>query len=204
MDLLVLDSLPKPLQNGATIQTIMAEQILFQQGDIASTFFVVESGQVRLVRYGSDDESAILEIAEPGQGLAEISLFSDTYPCTAIADVNSRVIAYPKLLLLQAFHDYPDLAESVMVMLVQKLERVMMRLELRDIRSAHKRLLRYLRFLAQPKGQNVIQLDRPLKDIATELGLAPETLSRALTRLEREGSISRQTRQIILHQSSAA
>ncbi|MDJ0712825.1 MAG: MarR family transcriptional regulator [Prochloraceae cyanobacterium] len=34
--------------------------------------------------------------------------------------------------------------------------------------------------------------DRPLKEIATELGFTPQTLSKALKKLEQEGRITRQ------------
>ncbi|NJL56178.1 winged helix-turn-helix domain-containing protein [bacterium] len=45
--------------------------------------------------------------------------------------------------------------------------------------------------------------DRPLKDIAADLGITPETLSRALTKLERDGAITRQQNAIILRDVSA-
>ncbi|WP_338108793.1 helix-turn-helix domain-containing protein [Fischerella thermalis] len=65
-------------------------------------------------------------------------------------------------------------------------------------------MLRYLRYMAQLGEQTTITFDCSLKDIAVDLGLTPEILSRALTRLEREGIITRTRLQIKLQNLSAA
>lgn len=203
MNLLNLDSLPIQLRNAIMVQSLKPGQVLYRQGDPAGMFYVVEAGRLKLVRYGEDERTTTLLVARSGEGFAEVALFAEVYPCTAIAEIASQVIAYPKPLLLSALRDYPDLAEDFMTLLVQRIQALQIRLELRDIRASHERVLRYLRYLAQP-GRTVIRFDRPLKDIANDLGLTPETLSRALTRLERDGRISRNQQQIILHNSSAA
>lgn len=202
MDLLTLDTLPVKLRDAILHRDLVAGENLFQQEDLALSFFVVKTGRVRLIRYTSDKE-VTLQIAGSGEGVAEIALFSETYPCTAVAEVNSRVIVYPKELLLSAIRNNPDLAEDFMAMLVQKIQDLKIRVELRDIRAAHERLLRYLRYQAQ-SGQTVVNFDRPLKDIAADLGLTPETLSRALTRLERNGMITRTRLSITLQNLPAA
>jgi CRP-like cAMP-binding protein len=204
MDLLTLDSLPAQLRNAIAHRDLARGENLFQQGEETSAFFIVETGRVKLVRYTTEDRVVTFQVAGAGESLAEIALFSDTYPCTAVAEVASRVIIYPKQLLLSALHDNPDLAEDFMAMLVRKIQALKFRLELRDIRAAHERLLRYLRYQVQPGEQNIVNFDRPLKDIAVELGLTPETLSRALARLEQEGMITRTRLQITLQNSPAA
>ena len=204
MDLLTIGGLPPELRNAITVKELAAEQILFQQGDSASAFFIVETGQLKLVRYISEDTIVTFESVGSGESLAEIALFSDTYPCAAVAEVASRVIVYPKQLILSALRDHADLAEDLRTMLVRKIQVLKVRLELRDIRASHQRVLRYLRYLVQPDHPNIVTFNRPLKDIATDLGLTPETLSRALSRLEREGTITREPGQIRLHNSSAA
>ena len=204
MDLLTLDSLPGQLRNAITHRDLARGENLFQQGEETYAFFIVETGRVKLVRYTTEDKVVTFQVAEPGESLAEIALFSDTYSCTAVAEVASRVIVYPKQLLLSALCDNPDLAEDFMAMLVRKIQALKVRLELRDIRAAHERLLRYLRYQVLPGEQNIVNFDRPLKDIAVELGLTPETLSRALSRLEQEGMITRTRLQITLQNSPAA
>jgi CRP/FNR family transcriptional regulator, dissimilatory nitrate respiration regulator len=204
MDLVTLATLPDELRQSITVRELQPGQVLFHQGDPAVAFFFVQSGRIKLLHSIDRQETVTFQVAGTGDSIAEIALFTDTYPDTAIADIRSQVIVYPKRLLSAALHDYPELAEDFMMRLVQKIQSLQQQLGLRNIRAAHDRVLRYLRYLAQREDQTVVRFDRPLKDIATELGLTPETLSRALARLEQEGTISRQNQVITLHNSTAA
>lgn len=203
MNLITLDSLPQNLRRAIVLQELIAGQRLFQQGDTASTFFMIETGRFRMIRNTIEDTIVTLQFAEAGEILAEAALFSDIYYCTAIAEVDSRIIGYPVESLLSALREYPDLAEYMMARIVRKIQAFQVRLELRNIRTAHKRVLQYLRYLVEA-SENVVTFNQPMKDIATDLGFTPETLSRALARLEREGAITRSGRSITIHDSSAA
>ena len=74
-------------------------------------------------------------------------------------------------------------------------------LELRSIRSARERVLHYLRLTIPPEEGSIV-LDQPLKNIAFDLGLSLEVLSRTLAQLVKEGVISRQKRRITLLERS--
>ena len=198
MDLTNIDRLPKTLKDKTTVLNIAAGETLFTQQDEATTFYVVVSGRIKLIRYIDNGKVSTFEIVRSTQTLAEIALFAEIYPCTAIAEIDSEVIAYPKRELLGILQQYPDIAIDFMAMLVRKIQSLKFRLELRDIRIAHQRVLHYLRHLIDYPQENTIILDRPLKDIASDLGFTPETLSRALIRLETDGAIARQDRIIIL------
>ena len=65
------------------------------------------------------------------------------------------------------------MAQDFMAVLVKKIQSLKFSLELRDIRIAHERVLRYLRHLVNFPQETTIVLDRHLKDIASELGFTP-------------------------------
>ena len=204
MDLTDIRSLPNSLRDKITTINLATGETLFTQGDRASTFYVVNSGIVKLVRYLDGGKISTLEIVRASQSIAEAALFADIYLCTAIAEIDSEVIAYPQEELLKVLREYPDLAEEFMAMLVRRIQLLRFNLELRDIRIAHERVLKYLRHLVNFPETTTVILDRPLKEIAGDLGFTPETLSRALIILETDGAIARQERIITLYNNSAA
>ena len=201
MDLLTINSLPESLRGAIAFTNLSPGEILFTQGDDATDVFAVETGRVKLVRYTSEGRMVTFEVVRGGEILAESALFLDTYPCTAIAEEASRVIVYPQEALRFALQNYPELAQELTMLLIRKIQTLKVRLEWFNSRAAHERLLQYLRFLSG--NQTVVNLDRPLKEIAGELGFTPETLSRALARLEQQGAIARNGRLITLQVSAA-
>ena len=188
MELSNVDSLPSLLRNSTANYTFVAGQRLFRQGDRASNFYIVTSGRVKLVRYTIEGRMVVLQTVRSGESLGENTVVRNAYSCTAIAEVETRAIAYSQPILTEAWQDYPELAEDLITKLISKIQSLEVGLELLQIRSAHLRLLQYLQYNAV---SNIVSLDRPLKEVAAELNLAPRTLSRALARLEYEGRITR-------------
>jgi CRP-like cAMP-binding protein len=201
-ELLNLDNLPSALREAIVRQTITIGEVLYRQGDPARYIYALEMGRIKLVHYTADGKTVTFQVIEAGESLGEPALFSEVYHCDAIAEVRSRVIAYPKPLLLNALDDHPHLAHDMIKQLIVKMKGLKLRLELREIRSAHDRVLQYLRYMAQP-DQTTINFDRPLKSVAADIGLTPEAFYRTLARLEKEGIITRIKRQITLHQAPA-
>ncbi len=202
MDLSIPDSLPSALQLAATDRDLVTGQVLFHRRDEAQSVFVVQTGRLKLVRYTSEGKLVILQVVRASESFAESALFSDLYGCDAVAETPSRVIIYPKQLLLTILRSQPDLAESFINRLALKNQFLKDRLELQSIRSARERVLQYLLHTLQT-GETSVNFDRLIKDIAAELGLTPEALYRTLAQMEREGIITRTQRQITLRTPAA-
>lgn len=184
-------------QKIALYRRISAQQSLFHQGEIATAIFAVQAGRIKFVRYMDNGAEVCLHIARAGESFAEAALFSETYHCDAIADSPSRIATYPKQSVLQLLKTQPELAVSFTALLARQTQSLRTRLELHNVHSARDRTLQYLFLLKEP-NQDTIKFDRPLKHIASEIGLAHETFYRALAQLETEGHISRDRREIKL------
>jgi len=196
MQPLTLHQLPIEFQQQAIYQTLFAGQILFQQGEFVESIFFVEVGQIRLVTF-TDHQTITYSLAEADEVFAEAALFEETFACTAIADILSRVAAIPKPLFLQVLHQSPQLNEIYLLQLSYRVSNLKSSLMLRSIRSARERLLHYLSQQVEADGKTII-LRRSLKDLAHEIGLDPDVVSRGLTQLQRDGIINRQKAKIIL------
>ncbi len=206
MALLKPDTLPQALSQVARTRQLQPGQCLFRQGDPVTGFYILTTGRLRILRHTLGGDRILLEILGAGETVAESALFSESYACSAIAETLAQVILFSKPEVLALLPSHPELAECLMGMMAQKTLSLKRRLELRAIRAAHRRVLYYFQYLSQtedPQEAVPVVLDRPLKDVAADLSLTPETLSRALARLEKEGLISRFRDQILVRQRAA-
>jgi len=177
-----------------------AGEMLFTTGDTVRSLFVVETGQLRLLRHTEHGAMLTLHVAQPGEAFAEASLFSRTYHCDAAADVSSLVRAYPKpALLLRALREDPGAALALTGHLARQVQALRGHIELLNIKSARDRVLGYLHNHLSASAKHV-ELERTWKAIATEIGLTHEAVYRALAELERDGLIERDEKAVVLRQ----
>ena len=209
MRLRAIDNLPNELKANIRLENIAGGQRLFRKGDWADYLYLVEQGRFQEFSYPEGDRMAVLQILNPGDTLGETSLLYENYRSTVIAQIDSQVIAYPKSILLEASQQYPWIVEAIVEILCQKIYELQIRLEWRNISVADRRVLEYLKYnlskLSEEAGEtNTLTLNAPLQEIAAELGFVPGTLSRALSKLEAEQIITRQSNLITLHDFDAA
>ncbi|MBD1848003.1 Crp/Fnr family transcriptional regulator [Cyanobacteria bacterium FACHB-63] len=192
-----VDQLPIQLQSVLTYQVLETGEHLFHQGEVATTLFAIKTGRVRLLHYTESGQVLNHYQVMVGEVLAEVILFLDHYACSAIAAERTEVLVFPKPAFLAALQHSPNFATSFMAQIAQRLHITKVMLELRGIHSARDRVLHYLRFIIPPDQKSIV-LEQPLKAIAYDLGISPESLSRALTQLENEGMIERDKRSLRL------
>ena len=160
------------MEKASVVHDLAAGEPLFVQGDPAAAIYKVESGQLRLVRRIIDGHTA-----RQGEFFAEAALFAD-----ATAAAPSRVRTYPKTKMKEALRSNPAFTEAFTAGLARQLQNLRSRMELRNIRSARERVLRYLRLRAGSQGRR-IAIDGQLQDIAAEIGVTREAYYRTLAAL---------------------
>ena len=165
-----------------------AGQALFRQGDATFGIFVVLKGRLGLVRHTSEGREVAVHVATVGESFAEAALFSDVYHCDAVAAVPSRVAVLPKQAVLKAFAADPAAALGFTARLARQVQTLRSRLENRNLRSANERVHHFL-LLSAKAGE--VRFERPLRDVAAEVGLSHEAFYRALAALARQGHITR-------------
>lgn len=202
MDFSEIDQLPAVLQPFVKYQYLSPGEVLFHRNEMSRAIYVVKTGQVRLLHYTASGQSISHYAVYAGEICSEIALFLDNYTCTAVVEVPTQVLVFPKQAFLNTVQQNQNFALAFMKQLSYRVHTTKAILELRSIRSAQERVLHYLRLIVPPE-QNTVVLEQPLKNIASDLGISPEALSRTLTQLATIGAIARQKRQITLLESSA-
>src|SRR5688572_33288297 len=102
MDAFTLDKAPKSLRSQLRRRTLAVGATLFRQGDPVVAVYVVEQGQIAMVRHTPEGRRVTLFTAGPNESFAEPALFSEVYHCDAVAEVKARVRVVPKLELRSA------------------------------------------------------------------------------------------------------
>ena len=185
-----MDAEPGPQPNTKErIRDLEAGDTLFRQGDPATAFFRLITGEIRLIQHTENGAGVVLHIARPGETFAEAALFADTYHCDAVARVASRVAATHKPDLLHAVHRDPAAMLKLARVLAGQVRDLRTRLEIRNIRRADERLLAWLRLRASGNPP-VVELARTWTQIADEIGLTREAVYRALSAIRGTGRIS--------------
>lgn len=179
-----------------------AGQIIFREGQACEGFYVVTEGVVRIYKIAPDGRERTLHIVRPPQAFAEAAMFGgETYPAFAQAIEDSRLILVYRDPFLRLLHDEPAAALRMFESLSRWLHRLLDQLETETFLNARAKLANYL--LQEARRQNrdaagpvQIELRLAKKEIASQLGMAPETFSRAQADLETRGLIRPDGRRI--------
>lgn len=176
--------------------TLARDEPLFRQGEPASAIFHILRGRLRMVRHLASGDRMTIHTGRTGELFAEGALFSDVYQCDAIAAEPTRVRACSKAEMLAEVGSSPATMLALLEQVTHLLHHARAMRELRNIRSAEDRVLHHL-YLSASKDGTVV-FDRPLLEVAEDVGLTREAYYRALASLGRMGAIERTGRTIHL------
>lgn len=179
----------------SSLLTLRPGEIIFHAEEPAQTIFGVSTGKIQLVRYLESGQTSNQYTVQSGSWFGEDALFNQTYQNSAIATQPSTIIAIPKHSFLALLHHDPETSLRFVGQLSEQLLVAKNLMTLRCIRSAYDRVLAYLNTLKKPLTQRCV-LDCSIKEVAEQICLSPEVVSRALRQLQDNGVIDRHRRKI--------
>jgi CRP/FNR family transcriptional regulator, dissimilatory nitrate respiration regulator len=172
------------------------DEALFRQGEPTTAVFLILRGRLRMVRNLASGDRVTIHTGRTGELFAEGSLFSDVYQCDAIAAEPTRVRVCGKAEMLAAIGGSAPTMFALLERIARALHHARTMRELRNIRSADDRVLQHLHLSVSKDG--AVVFDRPLLEVAEDLGLSHEVYYRSLARLAQAGAIKRLGRKIRL------
>ena len=189
-------ALPPSLVGLGRRRVAAAGTLLFQQGAPASSCLYVERGEVSLRRLSrAGDEVEVARIGE-GEWCGEVILFAESaYPAQAVAVLETAVLEFPRSAILGSSDR--EVSAFFLGLLANKCLRLNGRIEQLTIMDSRERLVRYILGLCPGRVSGCrggrtecsFLLPKKKREIAVELGMAPETLSRVFRQLEAEALI---------------
>jgi CRP/FNR family transcriptional regulator len=166
-------------------------QVLFVAGEPCLGSFIVLEGAIQLLRPEGDGRETLLNLVRPPQSFAEAALFSGgDFPATARAQEASLVAMIPKAPFLALLRGDADLCLKMLESLAAWHHRLTFQVQQLRAQDGAGRLRRWLEDEAAKAPNREILLRVPKKVLAAQLGFTPETLSRLLSQLKREGLVA--------------
>jgi CRP/FNR family transcriptional regulator, cyclic AMP receptor protein len=179
---------------GKTILEFQRDQIVFAQGDVASTVFYIQKGRVKVVVISEQGKEAVVGILEPGQFFGEGCMNGHSLRiATTTAMEECLITAITKAAMLAALHDQPKFSELFMAYLLTRNSRIEEDLIDQLFNSSEKRLARLLLLLAnfgkegkpQPISPNISQ-----ETLAEMIGTTRSRVSFFMNKFRKLGFIS--------------
>jgi len=179
------------------------EQV-FGEGDPCEGLYVIESGSVRIFKMSPGGREQVLAHEHAGSSVAELPVFDGgNYPASSSAVGEATLL----LIRRQDFHalclKYPEVALKVLRVVGGRLRRLVAIIEELSFTTVRHRLAALLLRLAKRKGTRgphgvEFTLEASNQELAAHVGTVRELVSRNLSRLQAEGIIQLQGKNVIV------
>ncbi len=172
-------------------QSFRRGESIFCEEDEGTGFYVVVSGRVKIFKLSAEGKEQILHIFGPGEPFGEVAVFAGKrFPAHAEALEGTRVLFIPREEFARLIRKDPSLALNMLAVLSQRLRRFSALIENLSLKEVPGRLAAYLLFFGEgKKASDDLTLEISKNQLASLLGTIPETLSRILARMSREGFV---------------
>lgn len=178
-------------------------ELLFNEGDPCAGLFVIENGNVRIFKSSAAGREQVLAIDGPGSSVAELPVFDGgKYPASAAA-VNDLAVLFVSR---QDFHSlclaHPQVALKVLRIVGKRLRGLVAIIEELSFTTVRSRLIsllvKFAREQAKSAGPVTITLPSSNQELAAHIGTVRELVSRNLSRLQAEGLIRIDGREVTI------
>ena len=175
-------------------------QIVFSEGDDGTGFYVVISGRVKIFKLSPEGKEQTLHIFGPGDPFGEVAVFSGQhFPANAEAMEESRLFFFPRDSFAKLIGKNPSLALNMLAILSKRLRRFANLIDDLSLKEVPGRLAAHLLYLSgQKQDSEELELSITKSQLASLLGTIPETLSRILGKMSKQGLIETDGRRIRL------
>lgn len=170
--------------------TLPEGDLVFGQGESASRFYIVLSGQVQIYKLSAEGKEMILHLLEENDLVAAVPVFSDTsiYPANCLCMAPTTLLSIDGKAFKGLVSQYPEIALTLLTVFAKRLHHFSDVIEDLSLRTVDSRLAKYLLSVSeQSPDKAVIQIHK--KTLSSILGTVPETLSRGFKKLSDKGLI---------------
>lgn len=170
-------------------------EIIYAAGDPAGRLYVVAAGKVKLLRHSQAGKDVLLDLLIPGEFFGSLAGLGEAeYPDTARAQTTICVLGIGAEDFRSILATYPGVGLKVVDILAARLQEAHERVRQLSALPAEQRIASTLVRLAEKLGERrpegwLIQTPLSRDDLAEMTGATPETASRVMSQLQKDGLI---------------
>jgi CRP/FNR family transcriptional regulator, anaerobic regulatory protein len=187
------------------VPMVRSGEHVFRRGEPFRALYAVRAGSVKTSIFTRDGREQVLGFYFPGEVVGLNGIYPETYPCDAVALERSSFchFAFPAMSTLAT--ELPVVQLHLFRLLSRELGMASL---LAGDHSAEERVAAFLldlgeRFALRGQSATIFRLAMSRSDIASYLRLAPETVSRVLSRFREKAWVSIHGRRVQLKNVSA-
>ena len=179
-------------------------EMVFGEGEPCSGLYLVESGNVRIYKSSPTGREQVLSIDGPGSSIAEIPVFDGgAYPASAAAAGDATLLFVSKQDFQALCLAHPQVPLKVLRVVGARLRRLVGIIEELSFTTVRHRLASYIFRLAQKSAKRTaegVEITLPItnQELAAQIGTVRELVSRNLSRLQAEGILKIDGRNLLI------
>lgn len=190
------------LAGHAVRRSYVQGELLFSEGDACKGLHIIVSGKLRIFKSSASGREQVLAVEGPGGSVAELPVFDGApYPASVSAVEDSQILFISRADFRSFCLAHPEVALKMLAVVGARLRRLVGIIEELSFTTVRQRLASVLVRLAQSEGKRTgnsieIQLPGTHQELAHQLGTVRELVSRNLMRLQAEGLVQVEARNI--------
>ncbi|WP_306116759.1 MULTISPECIES: Crp/Fnr family transcriptional regulator [unclassified Roseovarius] len=177
------------LLSGAATRDYSRGETVFLQGEKATSVHIVLGGWVKLYRIAPNGNEAVVSVFSRSQSFGEAVAFrNEDYPVSAEAATDCRLLQLRAQSFIDMMKHEPELCVSLLSAIFKHLHELVGQVEHLKAQTGAQRAAEFLLDLCSNEtGACVVTLPYDKVLIAGRLGMKPESLSRAFSKLRTAG-----------------
>jgi len=193
--------------------TVNKGELIFQEGDRGQGFYIVGAGKIKVFKMSFEGKEQILHIYGPGHIFGEVPVFQGkSFPASAMALELSTILFLPRQAFVRELGKSPALAMNMLADLSRRLREFTVQIENLSLKEVPARLAAYILTLARENAGHsqisalqkeglpaaIVSLPVSKVQLASLIGTTPETISRALKKMDLAGLIKAEGKKIFI------
>lgn len=169
--------------------------IICSPNEKSSKIFIINEGSIKLFTYTNEGKEQILHILKEGDFFGELSLFRDEYYDFYASPLgNIKLCIFTQEDIKALINKYPEISFKILEVFSKRISKLQKLVETLATNDAESRIINLLLELSREGGnpsKEGVEITLPIskEDMGNYTGVARETISRKLRKLEDEGFI---------------